>query len=727
MIRVKGSKTDNSETDSAAKYQSQAAPPNNRAAYLFGAFLGAAVLYLKSLVPSWTNTAAAQQPGIPSTSEDEPLAERTARSPEGNARHDREGRRDAEPEPEAFGQPASSAADSPALSTPRAVGSLTTSKFVATFDPVRARPPASANDGFAPEPRFAALHENLSDDTFAFPPVTDPVRPGPKKPVKVIDGRPDDGDDPDEQPEGEQPDKPTRPTEPENRAPRSLGPIRLGDISSCVAVTISMAELLQMVTDPDGDALFIRNIKASSGQLVKTAEGWTYTPEQDAHEEVTISYEVSDGKLSVQQTATISVTGRNEVEGGPGADNLLGSECCDDIHGGEGDDNIDARAGDDAIRGGGGNDHIIGGEGSDVIWAGDGNDIVLAGLGNDYVSGGHGDDRLFGDAGDDILLGDQGNDHLAGGSGDDLLDGGAGNDRLDGDDGQDRLSGGTGNDTLNGGAGDDRLSGGAGRDIVRGGAGNDHLLAGADGADDRYSGGAGSDTLDYSALRPGQNLVLDAGAGTATGGDIGTDRFDGIETLIGSQGDDLIRPAMDGKDSRIDGHLGADTVDYSAATGSLRIDLREGTAQGAEIGQDQLVSIELVIGGTGDDHFIAAGSDARMRGGQGDDLFEFAAAAKTSAIALAQATFEILDFQVGDRLRIDKYDLFSEIIDEHEDALERIYGDDFDGDDVRIRFRHDNDADKDRTVIEADFGKDDIYETTIIVEGRHVVTTIDLA
>lgn len=82
---------------------------------------------------------------------------------------------------------------------------------------------------------------------------------------------------------------------------------------------------------------------------------------------------------------------------------------------------------------------------------------------------------------------------------------------------------------------------------------------------------------------------------------------------------------------------------------------------------------------------------------------------------------------MGDRLRMSKYDLFKEIMDEQEDEFERIYGKEFDDDDVRLTFHHENGPDLDRTVIRADFNRDDEYETTIILEGRHVLTVVELA
>lgn len=89
--------------------------------------------------------------------------------------------------------------------------------------------------------------------------------------------------------------------------------------------------------------------------------------------------------------------------------------------------------------------------------------------------------------------------------------------------------------------------------------------------------------------------------------------------------------------------------------------------------------------------------------------------------------FEILDFKVGDKLRMSKYDLFEKIIDKHEDEFERIYGDEFDDDDIRLTFHHERDNDLSRTVIRADFNRDDQVDATIVLEGRHVLTIVEIA
>ncbi|RJL11106.1 calcium-binding protein, partial [Paracoccus siganidrum] len=594
---------------------------------------------------------------------------------------------------------------------------------------------------------------------------------------KPADPKPkEDDDDGDPPPEGG------------NRPPRVSGPVQLADMASCAVLAIGLAQLLRHAEDPDGDALSVHHVTASAGTVIRTDSGWDYRPDPGYSGPVTLSYEIGDGQASITQTAHFTVFERHFIQGTDGDDNLLGGACAEDIDGGDGDDNIDAGGGADVVRGGRGNDHIIAGDGNDTVFGGDGDDVIFGGRGDDHLWGGAGDDRIFGQEGDDIIHGEAGDDLLDGGAGDDYLDGGTGNDSLYGRAGDDVLIGGDGDDLLEGGAGNDVLSDGLGSDVVRGGRGDDHVIAALDAADDVYDGGAGVDTLDYSAAT--DSLTIDLQDGLASGEEIGTDAITGFENVIAGAGDDHVIAALDGGDSSLDGGEGVDTLDYSAATDSLVIDLQDGFASGEEIGTDAITGFENVIAGAGDDHVIAAldGGDSSLDGGEGmdkldysaaedcllidldagivsgveigtdsitgfeavsggqgddhfilgddpfcleggggDNLFEFLAPTVPSDPEAATATrsFEITDFKVGDRLRMSKYDLFERIIDRHEDEFEKIYGEDFDDDDIRIRFRHESDDSIDRTVIEADFNRDDIYETTITLEGRHLLVIVE--
>ncbi len=117
------------------------------------------------------------------------------------------------------------------------------------------------------------------------------------------------------------------------------------------------------------------------------------------------------------------------------------------------------------------------------------------------------------------------------------------------------------------------------------------------------------------------NLTLTATAATVSGTAAG-------ETLSGTAGDDVIS-AGDGDDILIGGAgndllfggLGTDTVDYSAATGGITVDLGVPLAQviGGGEGTDFLNGIENVIGGSGDDVLSGNSGDNVLTGNAGAD------------------------------------------------------------------------------------------------------------
>lgn len=362
------------------------------------------------------------------------------------------------------------------------------------------------------------------------------------------------------------------------------------------------------------------------------------------------------------------------------ADEIDGRDGDDNIDARAGNDIVDGGKGDDHIVGGSGDDILRGGAGDDVVFAGTGNDRVSGGAGNDRLFGEDGDDILSGEDGDDLLDGGAGSDILLGGAGRDTLLGGVDNDRLDGGDGDDQVLGGSGHDVVSGGDGDDHLYGeagndtlsdGAGRDVASGGEGDDVFVVSLDGESDRFDGGEGSDTLDLTATVSG--VAVDLAAGTSVGNETGHDAVASIETVLGGAGDDvftgssanetlrggegrdslsggggadildggadedalfdgagtdivlggagddLLAPSLDGESDRFDGGEGKDTLDLSETTEGVAVDLANGSASGAEIGCDTLVSIEHVDGGSGDDTLAGDDKANALSGGDGND------------------------------------------------------------------------------------------------------------
>ena len=171
----------------------------------------------------------------------------------------------------------------------------------------------------------------------------------------------------------------------------------------------------------------------------------------------------------------------------------------------------------------------------------------------------------------------------------------------------------------NGGSGPDRLKGTGGADTLRGFDGNDRLFG--RGGDDSLFGGRGDDLLDggggFDRVRyiddPG-GVVVNLATGRARDGYGGTDRLVGIERVIGSSFDDVLRgsdrdESFSGgvSDDRIVGGGGRDHVFYADATAGLVLDLAAGTATGE--GDDRLFEIEMVTGSNFSDTLLGSGAD----------------------------------------------------------------------------------------------------------------------
>ena len=143
------------------------------------------------------------------------------------------------------------------------------------------------------------------------------------------------------------------------------------------------------------------------------------------------------------------------------------------------------------------------------------------------------------------------------------------------------------------------------------------------------------------------------------------------------------------------------------------------------MGQDLITGFESVHGGQGNDHFVVASEAVSLTGGNGEDVFEFAAA--SGASAGSQVVHDILDFMVGDRIRISQYSIVKEVMDSLEDRFEDLYGNQIDKDELPIRIRHEQTDDLQQTFIDADFDQDDTYELSIAISGNHILMVVETA
>ncbi len=368
--------------------------------------------------------------------------------------------------------------------------------------------------------------------------------------------------------------------------------------------------------------------------------------------------------LNVQGVAQNTVGGGSDTL--TGIENLIGSQYNDTLVG-----NSDANV----IEGGLGNDTLIGGAGNDTAsFAGATSAVSVSlamqgvaqntGAGSDTLSGFQ---NLSGSAFNDSFTGDSSENVLSGGLGDDTLNPGA---NLGGY--VDLLDGGVGSDTasfagftagvtatLNGAAEGtatlgglqiaalrniENLLGGDGNDVLTG-DGNTNVIEGGLG-DDLLDGGAGVDTVSF---RGATGVTVNLATLTAQVTGLGNDTIIGFENVrTGSGADNVTGDANDnvlfeggGADS-YNGAAGADTVDYSASTSSVLVNLNTVTAQntGTFGGSDTLLDIENVtgalsftntltggntmanrlVGGSVADFLIGGGLGDTLIGGAGNDV-----------------------------------------------------------------------------------------------------------
>ncbi|HUR86648.1 MAG TPA: MopE-related protein [Solirubrobacteraceae bacterium] len=212
------------------------------------------------------------------------------------------------------------------------------------------------------------------------------------------------------------------------------------------------------------------------------------------------------------------------------------------------------------------------------------------------------------------INGDADGDTLVGGTLGDQLNGGAGGDTISGQGGA---------DTINGGADDDGLRGDGGIDTVHGDAGNDTIIETATQNDVVDGGGNGNDrdVLTYTGETAG--IVVNFSAAPAP---VPTDTASNFEDATGGTGSDTF--VGDATDNVLTGGgaPGVDTVSYANRTNAVTVTLESGADDGETNENDDLVQIENVTGGSGNDAFT--GQTAILanvfRGGAGDDEVSYA-------------------------------------------------------------------------------------------------------
>jgi Ca2+-binding RTX toxin-like protein len=264
------------------------------------------------------------------------------------------------------------------------------------------------------------------------------------------------------------------------------------------------------------------------------------------------------------------------------------------------------------INGGAGNDTLEGTGGDDTLFGGRGNDLIYGGSGNDIVSGGHGNDKLDGGDGDDIITGSYGNDGLTGGAtGADTFIGGAGRDTVDYSHRREGLTI-TIDDVANDGAPEQPFV--SGLDI---GIPNPSLLGERDNVRSDVENVIGGSGADFVTGDDDANVLIGGGGNDDLNGKGGND------SLFGHAGSDLLGGGL-GADLLSGGsHLTVeskgDAADYRDRAENLVLSL-DGVANDGAAGEgDQIIEIERVFGGSGDDSILGSDEDDALHGFGGSD------------------------------------------------------------------------------------------------------------
>jgi Ca2+-binding RTX toxin-like protein len=177
---------------------------------------------------------------------------------------------------------------------------------------------------------------------------------------------------------------------------------------------------------------------------------------------------------------------------------------------------------------------------------------------------------------------------------------------------------------LNGTSGNDKLRGTVFADEIFG-FGGDDTIGGSPGAD-TINGGSGRDTVNYSEFQagvtfiPGGAVDVDLERATQSGGLAEGDVLAGVENVIGSREDDVIRG--DDADNGLHGSGGDDILEGRDGDDLLTGDVVGGFF-GLTPGNDRLdggAGNDRLLGNEGDDTLIGGSGDDELLGEAGDDL-----------------------------------------------------------------------------------------------------------
>jgi len=298
-------------------------------------------------------------------------------------------------------------------------------------------------------------------------------------------------------------------------------------------------------------------------------------------------YDATSDVLTGEELRTISdsLSGIEYVVGSKYDDTIRGDANANKLSGGEGNDTLEGRDGKDWLEGGAGNDWLIGSTDDYMIDGGDNTDTAdfsnnsngLVITLNDSDNGSLG--NIGGSSASTIIknvenvAGTQYKDSISGDTADNLLIGGYDHSATAVTANDDTITGGSGADTIVG----DMMIDTATATILY--AGNDVL-----------GGGSDNDTIYGDSAPILSNTEVEVAADQSVEYIRNTDNDSTLATIYG--GNDTLKGG--GGDDYLNGGSGWDTVDYSASTAAVIVNLSSNYATGE--GYDQLFNIENIVG-----------------------------------------------------------------------------------------------------------------------------------
>jgi Ca2+-binding RTX toxin-like protein len=327
----------------------------------------------------------------------------------------------------------------------------------------------------------------------------------------------------------------------------------------------------------------------------------------------------------------------NEINGGPNADNLAGSDGNDLISGAGGNDGLLGYGGNDTLNGGNGNDGLDGGTGADTMSGGAGDDIYEVDNVGDAVieNPNEGTDRVdsyiswtLGANIENLVLYGTPNINGTGNELANVFNGNLGNNVLSGLGGNDQIYGYDGNDTLDGGTGADTMVGGTGNDSYYVDNAGDTVTENANEGSDavfasiNYTLGANVESLlmqgtaDLQGYGNGlPNLLLgNVGNNLLSGGA-------GADVMLGSGGNDTFFVDDAGDQALENTNEGNDTV-FASVSFTLAEEVENLILQGgADLQGYGNSGTNVLYGNSGNNLLNGAGGADLMIGGAGNDTY----------------------------------------------------------------------------------------------------------